>query len=225
MVDTLAALVANPLFSRAGTADLERLARKCEAITATTGFYVYREGEPATTCYLLRSGLVGLTETSGSSQTPRKCMVATLAPGELFGDLSLFHPCPYTTSARVLAPSTLIRIPFAPLRSLLLAYPVLLWAFLDIYAKRLNARNTALGEAVTLEILPRLSRKVLALAGESDVLHLEVSQEELASLVGASRERINKALAHLVRSGVLAASRHEYHIRDRPLLMQIAELS
>jgi CRP-like cAMP-binding protein len=225
MVDVLAVLITNPLFARAGRADLEHLAKKCDVMTLATGTCIFREGQPATTCYLLRSGLVGLIQQSGSTQNPRKCMVAAMGPGELFGDLSLFHGGPYTTSARVLSPSSLVQIPYPPLRSLLLAYPVLLWAFLDVYATRLYARNTALGEAVTLEILPRLSRKMLALAGDSDIVRLEASQEELASLVSASRERTNKALARLVRAGVITYSRHEYRIRDRGLLMQIAELS
>src|SRR5438270_419311 len=78
---------------------------------------------------------------------------------------------------------------------------------------------TALADAVFLDVPGRTAKRLLELAGGDDEFKLPVTQEELAGMVGASRERVNKALALFARLGWLEVKgRGRYKFLDRPAL-------
>ena len=64
-----------------------------------------------------------------------------------------------------------------------------------LLAGRLRNTNTALADSVSLDVTGRTAKRLLELAGEADEFVLPITQEELAGMVGASRERVNKAIA------------------------------
>ena len=84
-------------------------------------------------------------------------------------------------------------------------------------AGRLGATDEALADSVFLDVTGRTAKRLLELAGERDEFVLPVTQEELAGMVGASRERVNKAIASFIRLGWLEQSDRRYRIllRDR----------
>jgi CRP-like cAMP-binding protein len=82
-------------------------------------------------------------------------------------------------------------------------------------AGRLRTTTTALADSVFLDVPGRTAKRLLELAGDADEFVLPVTQEELAGLVGASRERVNKALAAFIRLGWLEQSDRQYRIVDR----------
>ena len=73
----------------------------------------------------------------------------------------------------------------------------------------------ALADAVFLDVTGRTAKRLLELAGESDEFTLPVTQEELAGMVGASRERVNKAIAQFVRLGWIEQNERRYRITNR----------
>ncbi len=87
-----------------------------------------------------------------------------------------------------------------------------------LLAGRLRATDAALADAVFLDVTGRTAKRLLELAGAADEFVLPVTQEELAGMVGASRERVNKALAAFVRLGWLEQTDRRYRILDRDQL-------
>ena len=73
-----------------------------------------------------------------------------------------------------------------------------------------------------LDVTGRTAKRLLELAGEQDEFVLPVTQEELAGMVGASRERVNKALSAFIRLGWIDQADRRYRILDRPQLSQRA---
>jgi len=74
----------------------------------------------------------------------------------------------------------------------------------------------ALADAMFLDVTGRTAKRLLALADGDDHFRMPLTQEELAGMVGASRERVNKAIALFVKLGWLEVSgRSQYHILDR----------
>jgi CRP-like cAMP-binding protein len=73
-----------------------------------------------------------------------------------------------------------------------------------------------------LDVTGRTAKRLLAMAGDADEFALPVTQEELAGLVGASRERVNKAIAAFVRLGWLAQTERRYRVVNRERLEQRA---
>ena len=102
--------------------------------------------------------------------------------------------------------------------------PDVLWAVVRILARRLRATDEALADAMFLDVTGRTAKRLLELADGEDDFRMPLTQEELAGMVGASRERVNKAIALFVKLGWLEISgrsryrivnRDELEIRDR----------
>jgi CRP-like cAMP-binding protein len=92
----------------------------------------------------------------------------------------------------------------------------------ELLARRLRAMDNALADAVFLDVTGRTAKRLLELAGDAEEFQLPVTQEELAGLVGASRERVNKALASFIRLGWVTQQDRRYHIVDRDQLRRRA---
>jgi CRP-like cAMP-binding protein len=142
-------------------------------------------------------------------------MVALMEQEDLFGDMPLFDGRPRSAEARALEPSQLVGVPYEPIRAVLAQQPALLWSVVSMLAGRLRTTNAALADSVFLDVPGRTAKRLLELAGPSDEFVLPVTQEELAGLVGASRERVNKALAAFLRLGWLEQADRHYRIVDR----------
>jgi len=95
--------------------------------------------------------------------------------------------------------------------------PELLWGVVRLLARRLRAMDEALADSVFLDVTGRTAKRILELSDGADEFQLPVTQEELAGMVGASRERVNKAIASFIRLGWLEQHERRYRIlmRDR----------
>jgi CRP-like cAMP-binding protein len=100
--------------------------------------------------------------------------------------------------------------------------PVLLWKVVELMSLRIRSTDEALADSVFLDVIGRTAKRLLELAGNSDEFQLPVTQEELAGMVGASRERVNKAIASFIRLGWIEQSDRRYRITDRTQLTRRA---
>jgi len=146
----------------------------------------------------------------------RESVISVLGPGALFGEMSMFDGGIRSAQARALTTVHLIAVPFDDVREVLVDRPDVLWAVVRILARRLRATDEALADAMFLDVTGRTAKRLLALADGEDEFRMPLTQEELAGMVGASRERVNKAIALFVKLGWLEISgRSQYHILDR----------
>ena len=160
-----------------------------------------------------------MRDAAAESAAAGESVVAVLENGALFGELGLFDGGPRSADVRALTDTQLLALDYDVVRAALREYPEALWPILRILAQRLRATDEALADAVFLDVPARTAKRLLELAGESDQFTLPMTQEELAGLVGASRERVNKALALFTRVGWLEIKgRNRYRILDRASL-------
>ena len=148
----------------------------------------------------------------------RESVVALMERGDLLGEMPLFDALPRSAEARALEPSEVIAIPYAPLREIYRNQPELLWNVVEMLANRLRNTDEQLADSVFLDVTGRTAKRLLELAGEADEFSLPITQEELAGMVGASRERVNKAIASFVRLGWIEQSERRYRITNREQL-------
>ena len=179
------------------------------------GDILFDEGDTPGELFVVIGGRVAI---SNKSIDDRESMVALMEPGDLFGEMPLFDNKGRSAEARALEPSTVLAIPYEPIRELYHRRPDLLWSVVGLLTTRLRNMDAALADSVFLDVTGRTAKRLLELAGEADEFTLPITQEELAGMLGASRERVNKAIASFVKLGWLEQRERRYRITNREQL-------
>ena len=91
---------------------------------------------------------------------------------------------------------------YEAVRAAIDAHPTMLWVIVRLLARRLRNTDESLADAVFLDVPARTAKRLLEIAGDADEFRLPMTQEDLAGLVGAGRERVNKALSLFDAAGV-----------------------
>lgn len=169
------------------------------------GQVLFREGDRGDCLFVIRTGKMKLGRRSSDG---RENLLSVLGPGEMFGELSLFDPGPRTATATAVADASMYELAHAELIDWLGRYPAVAEHLLNALARRLRRTNEALADLVFSDVPGRVAKALLDLStrfGEpvDDGLRVahDLTQEELAQLVGASRETVNKALADFASRG------------------------
>ena len=204
-MDANALLASSDLFSTLDPDDLARLAGLAKPQRCSRNQVIFREGDEASELYVVRSGRIAIAMQSPDG---RESLVALMEAGDLFGEMALFDEEPRSAQARALEPSELLSVPFAPIRAMFRERPELLWEVVALLARRLRTTDAALADSVFLDVTGRTAKRLLELAGDADEFTLPITQEELAGLVGASRVRVNQALAFYKRRGTVSVDSH-----------------
>jgi CRP-like cAMP-binding protein len=180
---------------------------------------VFSEGDHADDLYIVREGRIAITIRSADG---RESVVALMEQEDLFGEMPFFDGEGRSADARALEPAELLAVPYQALRDVLEERPKLLWKVTELMARRLRATDAALADSMFLDVTGRTAKRLIELSADIDEFVLPVTQEELAGMVGASRERVNKAISAFIRLGWIEQSDRRYRILDREQLTRRA---
>lgn len=194
-----------PMFAALDPEAAAALQASMESLSLGKGHVLFNEGERGDRLYVITEGKMKLGHTSSDG---RESLLAVLGPAELLGELSLFDPGPRTATATALTETSLMGLGHAALRPWLTGRPEVAEALLRALAQRLRRTNDQMADLVFSDVPGRVAKTLLDL-GEKfgrplpDGVHVthDMTQEELAQLVGASRETVNKALADFAARG------------------------
>lgn len=214
MTDTTL-ISSTPLFADLDPASIERISATSEPRSLRRGDVLFSEGDPPNSLYIVSNGRIAI---ANKSIDGRESVVALMEAGDLFGEMGLFDGGGRSAEARALETSTVVQVLYEPLKQLYIEQPTLLWSVVRMLAGRLRNMDEALADSVFLDVTGRTAKRLLELAGDQDMFTLPITQEELAGMVGASRERVNKAIASFVRLGWLEQSDRQYQITNREQL-------
>lgn len=218
MVD--ASLLADvELFRALDEPAFERVLAEARVRSLRRGDVLFAEDSLADALYVVESGRIAIANRSPDG---RESVVALMEPGDLFGEMSLFDGHGRSAEARALEASRVVSVPYAPLRSVLESRPELLWGVVALLARRLRNMDMALADSVFLDVTGRTAKRLLELAGDADEFQLPITQEELAGMVGASRERVNKAIASFIKLDWIEQRDRRYRITNREQLSRRA---
>ncbi|HKD99188.1 MAG TPA: Crp/Fnr family transcriptional regulator [Micromonosporaceae bacterium] len=183
------------------------LAKEMEITDIRKGDVIFNEGEPGDSLYIVLTGKIKLGRRAADG---RQNLIALMGPSDMVGELSLFDPGPRTATATAVVDSRVARLRKQALRPWLSDRPEIAEQLLRVLARRLRRTNDALADLIFTDVPGRVAKNLLQMArqfGSRDggvlrVTH-DLTQEELAQLVGASRETVNKALADFASRGWL----------------------
>ncbi len=209
-------LLAHTEFFADADADvLARLSAQGSEVTLRRNDVLFKEGDAPDALYIVLRGRLALVNTSVDG---RESVLALMERGDLFGEMSMLDDLPRSAGARALEPSSLLRLPYEPVVELLHAHPNLLWGVVRLLAGRIRNMDEALADAVFLDVMGRTAKRLLELSEGADEFTLPLTQEELAGMVGASRERVNKAISSFIRLGWIDQNDRRYRIIQRERL-------
>lgn len=170
------------------------------------GEWVFVHGDPADTIYLVQKGRMKIT---ALSEDGHEVVHEIIGPGEVFGYTSTILHIPRTTSAQALEASLLCEIRQTDFESLLTAYPELSLRLLKSAGLKLKKAEAQLLNVVCNDVSTRVREALVDLmAFESGIqpdqpIRIKITQQDLANLIGASRQKTWAALKELEDSGVL----------------------
>ncbi|MBA3287865.1 MAG: Crp/Fnr family transcriptional regulator [Acidimicrobiia bacterium] len=210
------ALAGTDFFADASSDTLDALASAGVERDLIRGDTLFAEGDPPDALYVVTQGRLAIAIANPIDR--RETVVALMEPGDLFGELGMLDDRPRSAMARALEPSRVLAVPYEPVVAMFQTHPTLLWNVTRLLAQRLRAMDEALADSVFLDVTGRTAKRLLELADGKDQFMLPVTQEELAGMVGASRERVNKAIASFIRLGWLDQRDRQYSILQRDRL-------
>ncbi len=183
------------------------VASRLETITLPRGRVIFNEGEPGDSLYIVMTGKIKLSRRAPDG---RENVLAVMGPSDQFGELSVFDPGPRTATATAVTDVRMAKMPQAMLRPWIEAHPEVGERLLQVLARRLRRTNDSVADLIFTDVPGRVAKALLQMADrfgsrESEGLRVkhDLTQEELAQLVGASRETVNKALADFASRGWL----------------------
>ncbi len=194
-----------PLFSALDDEAASALRSSMSETRLRRGEVLFHEGDSGDKLYIVLDGKVKLGRTSSDG---RENLLAILGPGSMFGELSLFDPGPRSATVTAVTDAEFVSLSHEDLLRWLDGRPGVARGLLTQLAGRLRKANDVVADLVFSDVPGRVAKQLLELAGRfgdrrDDGLHVhhDLTQEELAQLVGASRETVNKALADFAARG------------------------
>jgi CRP/FNR family cyclic AMP-dependent transcriptional regulator len=170
---------------------------------------IFHRDDPGDSLHIIESGRVEIVLPSEEGE---ELILAILGRGEFFGDLSLLDGAPRSATAIAREPTTTVAIQRMDFLDWLEGRPKAAQAIFEALARRLRATDELLGDVAFLEAPRRLAKRLLEVAAAAPEpgrgpAQVRLTQEELASLVGISRESVNKHLRAWQQQGIVSLGR------------------
>jgi CRP-like cAMP-binding protein len=185
------------------------------------GDVLFEAGDDPDSIYVVLTGRIAIA-LGNRPFDHRESVIALMEEGDLFGEMGMLDKSTRSAGARALETSTVLEIPYTSVLDQLNASTSLMWNVVRMLSRRLRAMDQALADSVFLDVTGRTAKRLVDLSGGKDEFMLPVTQEELAGMVGASRERVNKAIASFIKLHWLEQHDRSYRILDRAKLEQRA---
>jgi CRP/FNR family transcriptional regulator/CRP/FNR family cyclic AMP-dependent transcriptional regulator len=219
------ALRSSSLFADAPDAVLAGIARRFSRRRFRRGEVVFHQDDPGDSLHIVSSGSlkVVLRGTEGD-----EAIIATLHPGDFFGELSLLDGAPRSATVAAVEPSETLTLPRDSFRDLLDRDPAVRDALLAGLAHQMRRITGHVEELHFLDLPGRLAKRLTRLAREADptssVVRLDwpYTQSDLAAMIGGTRQSVNRLLGTLIVDGLVVLDRDVLVIPDVDALDRLA---
>jgi CRP/FNR family transcriptional regulator/CRP/FNR family cyclic AMP-dependent transcriptional regulator len=195
------------------------LAQQARRRVFRRGETVFRHGDVGNALYFLERGRVKVVVTSEQGE---EVLLAVLGPGEVFGELSVFDGQPRSATIAALEDTATLMLERGAFQEFVRREPDVALHLLAVLSQRLRTGDTMIEDCAFLDVPGRLAKKLLDLAEQHGQrtpdgveIQLRLTQRELAGMVAASRESVNKHLAYFRQKG-LVKLQHGYLVVRKP---------
>jgi len=220
--DKLAFLNRVPLFENLLPSEREALAASLRSRRYSRGTMIFHQDDPGHSLYIIASGQVRIFRISAEGY---EMSVAIFGEGDVFGELAIIDGQPRSASAVAMTDVETLILHREDFVHHLHSSPRMAIGVLEVLSQRLRTTTDYAESLVALDVYGRVVRELVTLADqhgqvtkEGVLIDIPLTQTELASLVGTSRESVNKVLGRLRDAGLVRLQ------RNRILLLNIDEM-
>lgn len=207
-----------PFLAALSASDRRWLSERVRRRHYARGDIVFQKDDPGEALFIVESGSVRIHVT-GSQGTD--LTLAVMNTGDFFGDMSLLDGKPRSASASAVTDSSLIILDRDHFTELVRKRPDAALAVLARVTQRLRGSDQMASDLAFLDAAGRLARRLLEIAEQSGVrrpdgilLNVRITQEELANMIGVTRESVNRNLSEFRREGLIKNEGRKIVIRD-----------
>jgi CRP/FNR family cyclic AMP-dependent transcriptional regulator len=188
---------------------------------------IFHQGDPGDSLHVVATGAVKIVLPSSEGD---EAIIATLQPGDFFGELALLDGAPHSATAIAVEPVETLSLARAPFQHFLDDDSGLRMALFSGLAAELRRLTGQVEELHFLDLAGRLAMRLVRLARDRDPgahgeVHLDwpFTQSDLAAMIGGTRQSVNKLLSQLVEDGLLLIEHDTLVINDLHALAERAE--
>ncbi len=214
-----------PLFGNLTPAQLDSIGAHVALQVIEKGEVILRQGEVADSCFVIVAGQVKVyMSVSDETDSAREVILKTLGPGDFFGELPMFDQEPRNASVAAMDRVHLQVLSYTAFQRAIEKSPDIARGVMATLAARLRHADRKIGALALTDIASRVSRTLLELAIMSNgrrVIGSPFTQQDLADMIGASREMVNRTLKDLAGEGYIDVQRKMITILDDRLSARI----
>lgn len=226
-IDIAGVLRANRLLQELDPPQMGELLAAGRVLKAAAGETIFDKGAPGDCLFAILRGQIGIHT---SSPDGKMVLLNILDVGDVLGEIALIDGRPRTASASALRPTLLFRVDRPDFLALLERHPPLCIRMMVVLCERLRWVSENIEDAIFHDVPRRLARRLLLLADaygqqtpDGDVrISQPISQENLAHMLGVTREIVNKTVGTLRRSGAVSYVKGFIVLKNLILLRDLA---
>jgi CRP/FNR family cyclic AMP-dependent transcriptional regulator len=189
---------------------------------------IFHQGDPGDSLYIVESGAVKIVLPSPEGEDG--AIIATLGRGDFFGELALLDGSPHSATAVAAEPTNALVLQREPFEQLIDTEPLLRKALFAGLVGELRRLTGHVEELHFLDLPGRLASRIVRSARDADPerttdvrLDWPYTQSDLASMIGGTRQTVNRLLADMVAQGLIVVERDSLLIPDLDRLARAAE--
>jgi CRP-like cAMP-binding protein len=196
--------------------DVEMLTQVGEPVSKYPGTHLFKEGDEATSAYLVQSGEIDLYRTADG----KRRVVARVGTGSVLGDIAMFGGGTYMSSAQAVGRVRAYRLDRDRLIPELAHHPAVCMRWLVAGLRQLEETQRRVLHLMRKTVLAQVADLVLEESRDNGRVGL--SQAAIATLLGASRQTVNESLARLKELGAVATGYRLIEVTDRETVGAVA---
>lgn len=163
--------------------------------------------------------LTGSTKVVVTGEAGREAILGLLGRGAVFGEMAMFGGHPRSASVYAAEPSDLIQIPVSDFRRLMQEHFELAWRVMCLLADRLREADRKIESLALRDVHARVEELLREMSQPVEggrMVTTRITKQDMARMVGASREMVSRVMRDLVRDGIVQERRDGILLRDRP---------
>jgi CRP-like cAMP-binding protein len=216
-----------PLFASLSSQAIDEIARVARRHQYERDEVVFYQGDPGDTFYVILDGQVKVSVSSSEGQ---EAILVMLNAGDSFGEFALLDEQPRSATIQASLPTEVVTLRKDDFQRLIHQSPEIALGLLKVMTKRLRDTDQLVQDAAFLDVAERLAKKLLGLAEQHGrvsprgiELDIRLTQQDLAAMIGATRESVNKQLGAFRDRGIVAVDRQRITILKPDALRARAE--